>query len=1130
LARVLIDQDDVAEDLVQDTWLVALRSHPDDDRPLGPWLGGVLRNLIYKRRRAEARRKHRERTAARQPVSLPTAEVLIDRAETQRLLVNLVMDLAEPYRSTLLLRYYEGLSAAEIARRQGIPAGTVRSRLKHGLDRLREHLDGRFDGDRRRWCVALAPLAGGPSSPAPGGPALVRAGRTLLSVHALLAATCALVVGVWLWRMPRDTGPPRPRAGATHRAVASGSARAIMPPQPWLARPGMAPAHVAGRVTIDGAPAPGADVILANVLTVSGAAPELHVRTDAQGRFDLGMQPAMQHVVIASAPGRTATMWQADLSDPIPVQPPDRLELALDPCLAPLFGTVQDASGGAIAHARVRRLVEAELPGASAEADDEGHYKLCLPPGESFVQVEAAGYGGIAGDIHTNSPLRRDFALVPEAIVSGRTVRAGDGAPVGGALIVLVPTTEGTSTTAVVLTTSDASGRFRLSGVAAGLHKLIAHGDGVCNTKEIQVAAAPGQLTHDLTVRLEPTARLRGRVLDHDVPVVGATLFFASRSSDVRGYTISQADGSFVIDRVPRGPIRLSVDGFELLSPKTLTVTKGSIDSLRIEVAARASVRGRTMQDRHPVPFTQVRVRGAGEIFAESGPDGEFELRGLMPGRHVVLAVSRTGEARGQIKGCLERAQRKNGADIELDRAATVAGQVVDAQGTPLPGLWVRLVPASGTEEPGYATTGPDGRFENHGLAGAGEYRAEVTRAAASAPPLRPARPFPRLRVADGSARLEGIRLVVQYEHLSIAGTVVDGSGAPQPDCRVVATRIGSGEEARFSGWDDLPAATTAVDGSFTLTDLQRGTYALQARSSSGAEATIPTVATGRRDVLVKLLPTAEVQGALTGFEEAPDVWVTRVGQVPISPIHVTATPNAFHVGGLAPGGYRISATSTAGGDVQAVELLPGALAKVALTNRGTARLAGRVVDLRSRAPVGGMICARGPSLGDELAWQPMPDIVDTEQDGQFDFGPGPSGELTVECLAGGGGYSGGRARVVLTPGRTTRVELPVVELREGATLDQPGLVENIGIAFDLATAKPRVLRAFSDGPAARAGLRPGDIITAVDGMAVAGLTAEGVAALIVNHAPDAAVTLTVLRGSEQKTIEIPTTEAVSHP
>src|SRR5215831_239162 len=164
LARVLIDQDDVAEDLVQDTWLVALRSHPDDDRPLGPWLGGVLRNLIYKRRRAEARRKHRERTAARQPVSLPTAEVLIDRAETQRLLVNLVMDLAEPYRSTLLLRYYEGLSAAEIARRQGIPAGTVRSRLKHGLDRLREHLDGRFDGDRRRWCVALAPLAGGPSS------------------------------------------------------------------------------------------------------------------------------------------------------------------------------------------------------------------------------------------------------------------------------------------------------------------------------------------------------------------------------------------------------------------------------------------------------------------------------------------------------------------------------------------------------------------------------------------------------------------------------------------------------------------------------------------------------------------------------------------------------------------------------------------------------------------------------------------------------------------------------------------------------------------------------------------------------------------------------------------------------
>ena len=48
-----------------------------------------------------------------------------------------VLELDEPFRSTLLLRYVEGRSAADIARRQGVPAGTVRWRLKAALDDVR---------------------------------------------------------------------------------------------------------------------------------------------------------------------------------------------------------------------------------------------------------------------------------------------------------------------------------------------------------------------------------------------------------------------------------------------------------------------------------------------------------------------------------------------------------------------------------------------------------------------------------------------------------------------------------------------------------------------------------------------------------------------------------------------------------------------------------------------------------------------------------------------------------------------------------------------------------------------------------------------------------------------------------
>jgi hypothetical protein len=87
--------------------------------------------------------------------AVPSPEVLLERAEAHRILAELVVALPEPYRTTVLLRYHEGLTGAQIAAAQGIPAGSVRWRLKHALDRLRDGLDSRYRGDRRAWCLAL---------------------------------------------------------------------------------------------------------------------------------------------------------------------------------------------------------------------------------------------------------------------------------------------------------------------------------------------------------------------------------------------------------------------------------------------------------------------------------------------------------------------------------------------------------------------------------------------------------------------------------------------------------------------------------------------------------------------------------------------------------------------------------------------------------------------------------------------------------------------------------------------------------------------------------------------------------------------------------------------------------------
>ncbi len=50
--------------------------------------------------------------------------------------------LPEGQREVVLLRYFEGLEEAEIAKSVGIPRGTVKSRLHHALRKMREALTG----------------------------------------------------------------------------------------------------------------------------------------------------------------------------------------------------------------------------------------------------------------------------------------------------------------------------------------------------------------------------------------------------------------------------------------------------------------------------------------------------------------------------------------------------------------------------------------------------------------------------------------------------------------------------------------------------------------------------------------------------------------------------------------------------------------------------------------------------------------------------------------------------------------------------------------------------------------------------------------------------------------------------
>ena len=154
LVRHLVFDRDVADDVVQQTYLAALEHPPAKlESPRG-WLAQVARRFVFQTHRKEARRRRSEIVAARTEAAEPD---VAHRLEMHTKLVEAVSSLQDPYRAVVVMRYFDGLAPRDIAARLGLPATTVRNRLSRALDQIRSRLDGDY-GDRKAWSLALLPL------------------------------------------------------------------------------------------------------------------------------------------------------------------------------------------------------------------------------------------------------------------------------------------------------------------------------------------------------------------------------------------------------------------------------------------------------------------------------------------------------------------------------------------------------------------------------------------------------------------------------------------------------------------------------------------------------------------------------------------------------------------------------------------------------------------------------------------------------------------------------------------------------------------------------------------------------------------------------------------------------------
>ena len=138
----LLGSAEAAEELTQDVFLTAWRKAARFDATRGrlsTWLMAIAHNLAVDRLRREhgVTRPHLvfvdELPEREQVAGSGTIEAVIDRDVAARAMESL----SDSERTLLSLAYFKGMTAREIADADGIPLGTVKTRLRSALIKLR---------------------------------------------------------------------------------------------------------------------------------------------------------------------------------------------------------------------------------------------------------------------------------------------------------------------------------------------------------------------------------------------------------------------------------------------------------------------------------------------------------------------------------------------------------------------------------------------------------------------------------------------------------------------------------------------------------------------------------------------------------------------------------------------------------------------------------------------------------------------------------------------------------------------------------------------------------------------------------------------------------------------------------
>jgi len=452
-----------------------------------------------------------------------------------------------------------------------------------------------------------------------------------------------------------------------------------------------------------------------------------YVETGADGAFRLEGLPVGKLNVTAGAIDHGNVEQEVEVRRAGEVLPP--LELRLDQRVR-VEGVLVDEGG--------RPLAGKTL---SARSGDDGDYEYALSrtdgtfsidglvPGPVTLFGRAEGHYGAALLMQAEAPatgLRVSWKEPTRTVIEG-TVLDDQARPVPLCRVLvrasrgdrLVDEQRGRPTTVV-------NGAFRRAVEGAAPFQIVVSApqdtEGRAlnlRSRTVDLSQAP---TEPTVIALEPGLSLAGLVLDADGAPVAGVVFTAGLIT-----AVSAADGSFFLAGLDSESVWLEVEPPRgHLKPEPRWVRTGSSDVV-VRLGRGATLSGTVLDpDGRPIRGGWVEARwepvpdtSSGEAQVSIADNGRFAFRGLPPQARLTLrAETWTDEDEpafgpGIVDGVLPG---QGDLVIRLPKGATVAGQVVEADGSPARGaiVWVRQGPGSSYSSG--EDLGDDGHFELRGL------------------------------------------------------------------------------------------------------------------------------------------------------------------------------------------------------------------------------------------------------------------------------------------------------------------------------------------------------------------------------------------------------------------------------